>query len=216
MDIISENTKTLGRLYHQFYQGLVDINLKESEWETFFNNKEKVNDVLGIDNLRFDMDVTGSRWSEPMETPQQDEDWDRVHKEINYEMSNLVIDWIERNGESGWDKFITFFQKRGEDFIHDIREYVVFHFSVKDETPDEETSDFIRDIESLLLLDSEEYEDHDWIDEDDGFKVLDHLFEELGLNEEGAPSDSEHDVQERSGINQTGETPEPNSNGELR
>jgi hypothetical protein len=127
MDVNREKVETLGRMFREFYENVVNHNINQNEWDEFIDNKTKWFTTLQYPNKTFEMDEKGSRWVDPVETPEQDVEWDRYTRVLSRDLDDLIIEWITCNGETGWEKMMEFLNIRKEEFIRDVKVYVQFH-----------------------------------------------------------------------------------------
>ena len=127
MDVNREKVELLGRMFREFYENVVNHNINQNEWDEFIDNKTKWFTTLQYPNKTFEMDEKGSRWVDPVETPEQDVEWDRYTRVLSRDLDDLIIEWITCNGETGWEKMMEFLNIRKEEFIRDVKVYVQFH-----------------------------------------------------------------------------------------
>lgn len=165
MEIDNERVQTIGRMYYGFFDEIVRLNINDNEWDGFVDNKRKVYESVGLPPHCFVMDDSGSRWIECDETEQQDKDYDRFQRILNDELEDIVVKWIVKHGERGWEHFMTFLNNKREEFLNDIQTYYLFHQSSYDENEsDPEMLDrMMEEFESLPLPQVEM--------EDDGINV---------------------------------------------
>lgn len=149
MDVNREKVETLGRMFREFYENVVNHNINQNEWDEFIDNKTKWFTTLQYPNKTFEMDEKGSRWVDPVETPEQDVDWDRYTRELNRELDDIIIDWITCNGETGWEKMMEFLNNKKQEFIRDIKVYVQFHRG-EDCVDEDEYDDYFEEIIEVL------------------------------------------------------------------
>lgn len=149
MDINREKVETLGRMFREFYENVVNHNINQNEWDEFIDNKTKWFTTLQYPNKTFEMDEKGSRWVDPVETPEQDVDWDRYTRELNREIDDIIIEWITCNGETGWEKMMEFLNNKKQEFIRDIKVYVQFHRG-EDCVDEDEYDDYFEEIIEVL------------------------------------------------------------------
>jgi hypothetical protein len=149
MDVNREKVKTLGRMFREFYENVVKHNINRNEWDEFIDNKTKWFTTLQYPNKTFEMDEKGSRWVDPVETPEQDVDWDRYTRELNREIDDIIIEWITCNGETGWEKMLEFLNIRKQEFIRDIKVYCQFHRG-EDCVNEDEYDDYYEEIIEVL------------------------------------------------------------------
>lgn len=149
MDINNEKVETLGRMFREFYENVVNHNINQNEWDEFIDNKTKWFTTLQYPNKTFEMDEKGSRWVDPVETPEQDVDWDRYTRELNREIDDIIIEWITCNGETGWEKMMEFLNNKKQEFIRDIKVYVQFHRG-EDCVDEDEYDDYFEEIIEVL------------------------------------------------------------------
>ena len=174
MDINREKVETLGRMFREFYENVVKHNINQNEWDEFIDNKTKWFTTLQYPNKTFEMDEKGSRWVDPVETPEQDVDWDRYTRELNRELDDIIIEWITCNGETGWEKMLEFLNNKKQEFIRDIKVYVQFHRG-EDCVDEDEYDDYFEEIiEVLDLPDTSVVEDDEMegliVEDDDDVK----------------------------------------------
>jgi hypothetical protein len=168
MDVNREKVETLGRMFREFYENVVNHNINQNEWDEFIDNKTKWFTTLQYPNKTFEMDEKGSRWVDPVETPEQDVDWDRYTRELNRELDDIIIDWITCNGETGWEKMLEFLNNKKQEFIRDIKVYVQFHRG-EDCVEEDEYDDYYEDV--LEVLESPETSVEDEDDEMEGLML---------------------------------------------
>jgi len=149
MDVNREKVETLGRMFREFYENVVKHNINQNEWDEFIDNKTKWFTTLQYPNKTFEMDEKGSRWVDPVETPEQDVDWDRYIRELNREIDDIIIEWITCNGETGWEKMMEFLNNKKQEFIRDIKVYVQFHRG-EDCVDEDEYDDYFEEIIEVL------------------------------------------------------------------
>ena len=174
MDVNREKVETLGRMFREFYENVVNHNINQNEWDEFIDNKTKWFTTLQYPNKTFEMDEKGSRWVDPVETPEQDVDWDRYTRELNRELDDIIIDWITCNGETGWEKMLEFLNNKKQEFIRDIKVYVQFHRG-EDCVDEDEYDDYFEEI--IEVLDSPVVDEED--DEMEGLMLDDDEDDEL-------------------------------------
>jgi hypothetical protein len=136
-------------MFREFYENVVNHNINQNEWDEFIDNKTKWFTTLQYPNKTFEMDEKGSRWVDPVETPEQDVDWDRYTRELNRELDDIIIDWITCNGETGWEKMMEFLNNKKQEFIRDIKVYVQFHRG-EDCVDEDEYDDYFEEIIEVL------------------------------------------------------------------
>lgn len=153
MGIDNERVQTIGRMYHQFFDEIVRLNINDNEWDGFVDNKRKVYESVGLPPHCFVMDDSGSRWIECDETEQQDKDYDRYQRILNDELEDIVIKWIVKHGERGWEHFMTFLNNKRYEFLNDVQTYYLFHGSSYgvDESDSDELDRMMEEFESLPL-----------------------------------------------------------------
>jgi hypothetical protein len=187
MDMNREKVETLGRLYHQFYDDVIEHNINELEWNEFTENMSKWFTILEYPNKDFDMDEHGSRWIEPRGNLKQDEDWEHYTKTLSYELDDILIQWLSRNRDRGWNEFIDFLNVRKNEFITELKDYYRC-FRIEDEVgEDEEHTEKISDSHDTLPDDIEE-EDGLILDDDDemeGMTVDENIDEEEEKKDDG-------------------------------
>ena len=166
MDVNREKVETLGRMFREFYENIVKHNINQNEWDEFIDNKTKWFTTLQYPNKTFEMDEKGSRWVDPVETPEQDVDWDRYTRELSRELDDLIIEWITCNGETGWEKMMEFLNIRKEEFIRDVKVYVQFHRG-EDCSDESEYDDYYEGIMEVLGSSDTPVEDNRDTDEDE-------------------------------------------------
>jgi hypothetical protein len=154
MEKYNDRVLLLGKMYHQFYDDIVKQNFTENEWEEFNSNKSKVFQTLGIERKTLYIDDKGSKWIEPIDTVQQDEDWNTFYKKFTDEFEDVVIKWMKRKKEQGWSEFIEYLTIRSDEFIRDVNTYYEFHRREDDEGEDEEDEYFEKLIEVFESHDS--------------------------------------------------------------
>jgi hypothetical protein len=174
MDVNREKVETLGRMFREFYENVVNHNINQNEWDEFIDNKTKWFTTLQYPNKTFEMDEKGSRWVDPVETPEQDVDWDRYTRELNRELDDIIIDWITCNGETGWEKMLEFLNNKKQEFIRDIKVYYQYHRS-EDCVEESEYDDYYEEV--LEVLDSPVVDEED--DEMEGLMLDDDEDDEL-------------------------------------
>jgi len=189
MDVNREKVETLGRMFREFYENVVKHNINQNEWDEFIDNKTKWFTTLQYPNKTFEMDKKGSRWVDPVETPQQDVEWDRYTRVLNRELDDLIIEWITCNGETGWEKMMEFLNNKKQEFIRDIKVYYQYHRS-EDCVEESEYDDYYEDVLEVLespetsvededdemeglMLDEDEDEEEEEEKKDDGVSVED-------------------------------------------
>lgn len=163
MEIDNERVQTIGRMYYGFFDEIVRLNINDNEWDGFVDNKRKVYESVGLPPHCFVMDDSGSRWIECDETEQQDKDYDRFQRILNDELEDIVIKWIVKHGERGWEHFMTFLNNKRYEFLNDVQTYYLFHGSSygEDEPDSDELDTMMEEFESLPLpqVDLEEGDD---------------------------------------------------------
>lgn len=180
MDANREKVETLGRMFREFYENVVKHNINQNEWDEFIDNKTKWFTTLQYPNKTFEMDEKGSRWVDPVETPEQDVDWDRYTRELNREIDDIIIEWITCNGETGWEKMLEFLNNKKQEFIRDIKVYVQFHRG-EDCVEESEYDDYYEEV--LEVLESPVVDDED--DEMEGLMLDDDEDEEEEKKDDG-------------------------------
>ena len=107
------------------------------------------------------------------ETEQQDKDYDRFQRILNDELEDIVVKWIVKHGERGWEHFMTFLNNKREEFLNDVQTYYLFHQSSYDESEsDPEMLDRMMEEFESLPLPQVETEDDDGINVDEIIKSL--------------------------------------------
>jgi hypothetical protein len=154
MEKYNDRVLLLGKMYHQFYDDIVKQNFTENEWEEFNSDKSKVFQTLGIERKTLYIDDKGSKWIEPIDTVQQDEDWNTFYKKFTDEFEDVVIKWMKRKKEQGWSEFIEYLTIRSDEFIRDVNTYYEFHRREDDEGEDEEDEYFEKMTEVFESLES--------------------------------------------------------------
>lgn len=185
MEIDNERVQTIGRMFHQFYDKIVQLDINENEWDEFMNNKRRVYESIGLPIHTFQMDESGSRWLEYEETEEQDEDFYLYQRVLNDELEDIVVKWVIKHQERGWEHFMTFLNNKREEFLNEIQTYYLFHQSSYDESesdpemldrmmeefeslplPQVEMDDDDISVESIMKSLREDYEDdEEWVEE---------------------------------------------------
>jgi hypothetical protein len=160
MEKYNDRVLLLGKMYHQFYDDIINQNFTEKEWEEFNSNKSKVYQTLGIERKTFYIDDRGSKWIEPIDTDQQDEDWNTFYKKFTDEFEGIVIKWMKRKKEQGWSEFIEYLTIRSDEFIRDIKFYYDFRRSEDDEGEDDD-DDYYEELMGLSDPHDDPFEDDD-------------------------------------------------------
>ena len=162
MDVNREKVELLGRLYHQFYDDVITHNITEREWNEFNSNRTRIFESLGFQRMSFYIDDEGSRWEDPIDTKQQDEDWHNFQKKMTNDLEDLVIKWLIRKKERGWSEFMEFLTTRGHEFIRDVKTYYQFHRSEDDDEHDDEDDLYYEEImETIESLEQDEEDTDD-------------------------------------------------------
>lgn len=196
MELDNERVQTIGKMYHEFFDEIVRLNINENEWDGFVDNKRKVYESIGLPIHTFQMDESGSRWLEYEETEEQDEDYYLYQKVLNNELEDLVIKWIVKHGERGWEHFMSFMNNKRQEFLNDIQTYYLFHGSSYGEEDPEGMDTILEEFESLQLpqVDLDEGEQDDDISVE---SILQSLREDFGDGEfpdEWEVNDDEYEV----------------------
>ena len=198
MELDNERVQTIGRMYHEFFDEIVRLNINENEWDGFVDNKRKVYESIGLPIHTFQMDESGSRWLEYEETEEQDEDYYLYQKVLNNELEDLVIKWIVKHGERGWEHFMSFMNNKRQEFLNDIQTYYHFHgSSYGEEEPDPEGLDtIIEEFESLQLpqVNVDEGDQDDDISVESILKSLREDFGDGEFPDEWEVNDDEYEV----------------------
>lgn len=209
MEIDNERVQTIGRMYYGFFDEIVRLNINDNEWDGFVDNKRKVYESVGLPPHCFVMDDSGSRWIECDETEQQDKDFDRFQRILNDELEDIVVKWIVKHGERGWEHLMTFLNNKREEFLNDVQTYYLFHGSSygEDEPDSDELETMMEEFESLPLPEVE-MKDDDGINVDE---IIKSLREEFGDGE--FPDEWEVEDPQRE-LNNDDEDPNENPDGE--
>lgn len=173
MEIDNKRVQTIGRMFHQFYDKIVQLDINENEWDEFMNNKRRVYESIGLPIHTFQMDESGSRWLEYEETEEQDEDFYLYQRVLNDELEDIVVKWVIKHQERGWEHFMTFLNNKRQEYLNDIQTYYLFHQSSYDESEsDPEMLDRMMEEFESLPLPQVETEDDDGINVDEIIKSL--------------------------------------------
>lgn len=198
MELDNERVQTIGKMYHEFFDEIVRLNINENEWDGFVDNKRKVYESIGLPIHTFQMDESGSRWLEYEETEEQDEDYYLYQKVLNNELEDLVIKWIVKHGERGWEHFMSFMNNKRQEFLNDIQTYYLFHgSSYGEEEPDPEGMDTILEEFESLQLPQVDLDEGDKDDDISVESILQSLREDFGDGEfpdEWEVNDDEYEV----------------------
>jgi len=185
MELDNERVQTIGKMYHGFFDEIVRLNINENEWDGFVDNKRKVYESIGLPIHTFQMDESGSRWLEYEETEKQDEDYFLCQKVLNNELEDLVIKWIVKHRERGWEHFMEFLNNKRQEFLNDIQTYYLFHgSSYGEEEPDPEGMDTILEEFESLQLPQVNLDEGDKDDDISVESILQSLREELEDDED--------------------------------
>lgn len=185
MELDNERVQTIGKMYYGFFDEIVRLNINDNEWDGFVDNKRKVYQSVGLPPHCFVMDESGSRWIECGETEQQDKDYDRFQRILNDELEDIVVKWVVKHGERGWEHFMTFLNNKRQEFLNDIQTYYLFHQSSFDESEsDPEMLDRMMEEYESLPLPQVDLEEGDHDDDISVQSILKSLREELEEDED--------------------------------
>lgn len=198
MELDNERVQTIGKMYYEFFDEIVRLNINDNEWDGFVDNKRKVYQSVGLPPHCFVMDESGSRWIECGETEQQDKDYDRFQRILNDDLEDIVVKWVVKHGERGWDHFMTFLNNKRQEFLNDIQTYYLFHgSSYGEEQPDPEGMDTILEEFESLQLPQVDLDEGDKDDDISVESILQSLREDFGDGEfpdEWEVNDDEYEV----------------------
>ena len=196
MELDNERVQTIGRMYYEFLDEIVRLNINDNEWEEFVDNKRKVYESVGLRPHCFVMDDSGSRWIECKETIQQDRDFERYQRILDDELEDIVVKWAIKHQERGWEHFMTFLNNKRQEFLNDIQTYYLFHGSSYGEEDPEGMDTILEEFESLQLpqVDLDEGDEDDDISVESILKSLREDFGDGEFPDEWEVNDDEYEV----------------------